>query len=457
MAQDAQLISQAEQISAVSDETLFSVAEGAGKPQKNVKYSDLESKLMTDTKSRVTSLETSVGNINTTNEQQNTRISALETAVKPGVASLAATFTLEQSSNPAFDVVNRAAADLYLSQVGGYLFFNSSDGKTYAAKLNPADWTKLADGTPVTADIEAKTETMVHFPDCHFKAEGKTMKFGGIIPIEGGKVFGAPHWVGAYLGYVGSDGALHSRPNVAPSHSKTMSAFWDCAQKLGKDYGLDNYQHDQLMNAVFEAKYGNLDSQAVIGAGFQHEQWEAARDVPMGLTRSLGDGSGKVLYNDATLGDQYPVKLFGLEDRWSKLWEFRPGIRFEMRDGVRYAIVYDGNQVSNTAEGREFVTAVQSSEGAFVKSMKLGEYWDVIPESISGASAATYYCDSYWANTAGQLLDVGGRSAFFSRCGLSCAASGNGFSYSHATVGSRLAFWSEPVIIGGSELVAILS
>ena len=370
------------------------------------------------------------------------------------VGALASSFTLEQNSNPAFVVNNRGAAELYQSQMGGYAFF-IKDGKVYAAKLNGADWTKFADGTAFTTALEQVCETMVHVPDCHFKGEGKTLHFGGTVPIDGGKVFDSPHWVGAYKIWYDTSGKAHSRPDKAPKHSQTMSQFWAAAQLLGSEWGLANYGFHCLINALFQARYGNLNSQSVIGAGFQTSSWEAARDVPMGLLKHLGDGSGNVYYTDATIGDQYPVKLFGFEDLWGKLWEFRPGIRFYMDNDVLKAVVYSGNQVSNTATGREFVCSVQSASGAYVKSMECGEFWDMIAQNVTGGGSTTYYCDGYWAATGGQLLLVGGLANRGALCGLASAASDGAFSHSSTTIGARLAFYGEPEIVSGAQLVAL--
>ena len=370
------------------------------------------------------------------------------------VGALASSFTLEQNSNPAFVVNNRGAAELYQSQMGGYAFF-IKDGKVYAAKLNGADWTKFADGTAFTTALEQVCETMVHVPDCHFKGEGKTLHFGGTVPIDGGKVFDSPHWVGAYKISYDANNKAHSRPDVTPKHSQTMSQFWAAAQLLGSEWGLANYGFHCLINALFQARYGNLNSQSVIGAGFQTSSWEAARDVPMGLLKHLGDGSGNVYYTDTTIGDQYPVKLFGFEDLWGKLWEFRPGIRFYMDDDVRKAVVYSGNQVSNTATGREFVCSVQSASGAYVKSMECGEFWDMIAQNVTGGGSTTYYCDGYYAATTGQLLYVGGYAAIGALCGLAFAASYLAFSHSDPSVGARLAFYGEPEIVSGAQLVAL--
>lgn len=360
------------------------------------------------------------------------------------------TITLEQSSNPQFDLPTPFMANMYRQQMGGYMM-KTVGGVVYAAKLDASNWDYFADGSKV--DDAAKYETMVRLPDCHFKAEGKTMQFGGLFPIAGGHKFDSPNWVGAYKMFVDSSGVGHSRPGVAPSHSKTMTEFWNCAQKLGSNFGLANYGFQCLIEALYQVSFGNLNSQAVIGSGFQSSSWDACRDVPMGKCISLGDGSGKVLYNDATIGNQYPVKLFGFEDLWGKLWEFRPGIRFYMDGDTRYAVVYSGNQVSNTANGRKF-TIPSSAGGEYITRKTLGEYWDAFPQAVGGGDS-TYYCDGFWASTSGELLFVGGSADSGSLCGLSSASSGAGFSRSGSDIGARLAFYGNPTIVSGSELMAM--
>ena len=360
------------------------------------------------------------------------------------------TITLEQSSNPQFDLPTPFMANMYRQQMGGYMM-KPVGGVVYAAKLDAGNWDYFADGSKV--DDAAKYETMGRVPDCHFKAEGKTMQFGGLFPIAGGHKFDSPNWVGAYEMFVDSSGVGHSRPGVAPSHSKTMKDFWNCSQKLGSNFGLANYGFQCLIEALYQVSFGNLNSQAVIGSGFQSSSWEACRDVPMGQCISLGDGSGNVLYNDATLGNQYPVKLFGFEDLWGRLWEFRPGIRFYMDGDTRYAVVYSGNQVSNTANGRKF-TIPTSAGGEFITRKTLGAYWDAFPQAVGGGDS-TYYCDGFWASKSGELLLVGGGADAGSRCGLSSANSYDGFSISRADFGARLAFYGNPTIVSGSELMAM--
>lgn len=360
------------------------------------------------------------------------------------------TITLEQSSNPKFDLPTPFMASMYQKAMGGYMM-KVVNGKAYAAKLDPSTWEFFADGTQV--DDASKYETMVHLPDCHFKADNKTLQFGGLFPIAGGKTFDSPNWVGAYEMYVGGNGVGHSRPNVSPSHSVNMSSFWSYAQKLGSNFGLANYGFQCLIEALYQVSFGDLNSQSFIGSGFQHSNWEACRNVTMGKCISLGDGSGKVLYNDATLGNQYPVKLFGFEDLWGKLWEFRPGIRFYMDGDTRYAVVYSGNRVSNTADGRKF-TIPSSADGQFITKKTLGAYWDAFPQAVGGGGS-TYYCDSFWANTDGSMLYVGGNAVYDTLCGISCMGTVRDFNDKLAFVGARLAFYGNPTIVSGSELMSM--
>lgn len=360
------------------------------------------------------------------------------------------TITLEQSSNPKFALPTPFMADMYQRAMGGYMM-KVVNGKVYAAKLDPSNWEFFADGTKV--DDASKYETMVHVPDCHFKAENKTLQFGGLFPIAGGKTFDSPNWVGAYKMYVDENGVGHSRPNVAPSYSRTMSNFWSCAQKLGSNFGLANYGFQCLIEALYQVSFGDLNSQSVIGSGFQNKSWKICRDVPMGKCISLGDGSGKVLYNDATLGDQYPVKLFGFEDLWGKLLEFRSGIRFYKDGNTKYAVVYEGNRVSNTADGRKF-TVLSNASGEFITRKILGTYWDAIPQKING-SDSTYYCDGCWSSVDREVLSVGGGAGSLLQCGLSCMDMNSGFSDPLQYVGARSAFYGDSTIVSGSELMAM--
>lgn len=375
------------------------------------------------------------------------RLEAIE-----GLVGAYSEYALEQSSSPIFSRSNAQVAELYANAMGGYLFY-VKNGTVYAAKMNSV-WNAFEDGTPITSAIRQATETMIHVPTCHFGAQGKQMKFGGLSEVQGGHLFDSPHWVGAYQ----MDANGHSRPGVGSGHSKTMTAFWELAQAIHSDFGLANYQFHCLINALYQATYGNLNSEYVLSNGNSRSSasWDAYRDLAHGQTDSLGNGSGCVAAVDSANVTRYVTKFCGFEDLFGKLWEFRPGIRFYMSGDVRHAVVYSGNVVSNSAAGRDISGVLASASGQYTTQMELGEYWDMLPKAVGG-SDTTYYCDGYWAATGGELLFVGGGALSGSPCGLSSASSNDAFSYSSGHVGARLAFYSEPVIVTGAQLTAMMA
>ena len=380
-------------------------------------------------------------------------VKEIQTNMSYAIDSIVSNFTLEGSSSPTFTVNNQGAAAQYINRMGGYLFL-VKNGNVYAAKLNPSNWGKFADGTVVTSAIKEATECMIHVPDCHYLGNGATLQFGGMTPINGGHVFASPHWVGAYQMSTGG----HSRAGVGSVHSKTMTAFWQDAQAIHADFGLANYQFHCLINALYQARYGNLNSESFLSNGNARSSasWDAYRDLAHGMADSLGDGTGCVTATDRANVTRYVTKLFGFEDMFGKLWEFRPGIRFYMSGSVRHAVVYEGNVVSNTAEGRDISGVLSSASGQYATQMELGEYWDMLPKAVGG-SETTYYCDGYWAATGGQLLLVGGYAYIGSLCGLSSANSNIAFSITYDIIGARLAFYSEPEIVSGAELLSMLA
>jgi hypothetical protein len=358
-------------------------------------------------------------------------------------------FTLETSSSPAFTVASAATTNLnaYMAKVGGYLLY-PKDNKVYAAKLKADDWNYFSDGTDATSYVP-KCETMIYLPKCHYASYGKKFIFGG-LSTDYGTVFESPEWVGAYEMCVDSSGTGHSRPDQAPTTNKTIGAFWTCAQGLGTDWGLANYEFFCLINALYQTKYGNLDSQTQVGTGGKTPDWSLWIAVKMGYGRTLGDGSGSA---STSMSGQNCVKLFGFEDLWAKCWEWRQGI---WRSGSKIH-VYNSNKVSSTESDREWNCSFSNS--GYISSCFLGEngHWDMLPKAASGGSNS-YYCDYCWASSSsGPLaLDVGSDSANGSYCGVSFSNLDYGFSCSYSFLSSRLSFYGTPEIVDATTFKSYL-
>ena len=83
----------------------------------------------------------------------------------------------------------------------------------------------------------------------------------------------------------------------------------------------------------------------------------------------------------------------------------------------------------------------------------LGEHFDIFPKKIGGNSTS-YWADYSWANTTGQLGLWGGAASYGASCGLAFANSLNGWSYSYANIGSRLAYFGNLTFVSGASLMA---
>lgn len=364
--------------------------------------------------------------------------------------SVATGIVLEESSNPEWSLLgNVRAIDRVINKYGAIVI--DPVNKVYA-RLSDDDLNTFADGTAWSGEYG---EAVRHFAPLHYlmrkDAQGRWTAWGSQEELNGHAF--AENFVGCYQGSVGADGALHSRPNVNVTASKTMTAFWDAAQVLGTDWGLMDYRDHQKMMLMHLLKFGTANSDNTMGTGLcNNPSGGTWYNYKTGSCAQMGIHTGAMPHVDNNAFKQ--CHLFGVEGLAGGSWEFRPGIRF---DGQR-CIVYEGNIVSNTAEGREFLRDVSLNlSGSYIKQMALGEHFDVIP-TVGGGSASTYWCDGAWSASGGQLLLVGGRSDYGSGCGLSAANSYHGFSYSDAAIGARLSFRGdlhELQLVEGARIAAL--
>lgn len=339
---------------------------------------------------------------------------------------------LEESSNPEWTRLgNKQAIDRVINEYGAIVI--DPDRKVYA-RLSDNDLNTFADGTHWDG---TRGEAVRHFGALHFLVKtdeyGKQTAWGSNHSINGHTM--RENFVGCYQGYVDAAGKLHSRPNVNVTTNRIMTAFWEAAQKTGKDWGVMNYIDHQKMILMHLLHFGTANSDNTMGTGLNSNpsggNWY---NYKTGSCASLGVHTGSAAHVENSSFKQ--CCLFGVEGLAGGSWEFRPNIRF---NGVK-SIVYEGNIVSNYAAGREFNRdAGLNLSDSYTKKMALGEHFDVIPIE-GGAGATTYWCDGSWSASGGQLLIVGGCSDRGSFCGLSAAYSNRVFSVSYADVGARLAF-----------------
>ena len=265
--------------------------------------------------------------------------------------------------------------------------------------------------------------------------------------------------------------ALTSRSGVKPAGSKTITAFWNAAQVNGKDWGLQSYDHRKFMMMLLLSEFGNPNSQMMVGNGVtgsnNGSDWSTPLSWDLGATKSLGDAVGKVdvsWTNSAgtKVLDSNHVSLFGIEDPWALQWEFSQGIycgsaNNDGQDGSE-VFIYEGNRLPSASElashpEGDYRQLTRLTSSGYIQKMALGEYFDLVP-SQHGGGGTSYWGDYHYANNTGQVVLWGGDASDGAYAGLVFPYSGSAWSDSNSSLGSRLAYYGDLVIMSGAQLVA---
>lgn len=355
---------------------------------------------------------------------------------------------------------NVAMWNQFKAQIGRYGL--SLDG-TKAAKLNASDSTKYADGTALDT---SKVNVMVHAPRLYFHVAetgdaGIPHLWMSEYPIGGHYI--PEMWLGAYMGNV-KDGKLRSIPGVTPTGNQSIQTFWNQAQALGKDYGLIDYDHVRLLNMLNLSNYGNANSQENVGYGCcgDGNTWDKTKGLLTGATASLGDACGKIDIS-ATAGNSKSsrVSLFGVEDFWGWYWQMVQNVFFGSSANAAQTgtecFIYEGNRMPSNSEltthpvGEYRQIQRLTTDWAFISSLLIGEYFDLMP-TIKGGDSNSHWCDANVASPTGQLLLWGGLAYGGAICGSSCSDSYDGWAYADANIGSRLAYYGQPQIVTGKAM-----
>lgn len=343
---------------------------------------------------------------------------------------------------------NMQMKDLYYSQCGRYLVKN--DGT--AAKMNPINSAFFTDGTTVD---HTKGHTMWYSPDLYYLVtteNGLPIVWTSLIPIGGKK---APAMCnGAYKGNVTSS-ALVSKPNLVPTGSLSISAFWTAAQVNGKDWGLSNYSHRKKIVMQFLAEYGNTSIQAVLGVGLDGtgSDYDKSRNIQTGKTISLGDASGAVNTLDSASTTVQCISYRGLENIYGQIWEFAQGIL----SNAETVYIWDGNKMANDKPpvGVDYRTQTRltTASAQYVNTMQLGEHFDIIPKTLGGGNT-NRWADGHWSAIVGEVWLFGGVASRGSICGLSASDAGDVFSAAAPSVGARLAYYGTLRFVTGAQINA---
>jgi hypothetical protein len=245
---------------------------------------------------------------------------------------------------------------------------------------------------------------------------------------------------------------------------KANSCEWNC----------NTYQVQKILYWLFVVEYATRNSQKAynssltsegyrqggLGAGVTNandSKWNSEFSyypfVPIGISDSLGNGTGEVSYasvdsSDATWVTVKVPRYRGVENPFGHVWKWTDGINVQIQsdnDGGKskvYVSPAPATWNSSNFEGYSYI-GDEVRANNWIKDVIFGEDGDIIP-SIVGSSSQ-YFADYHYTNipTSGSVLRVlrfGGHASLGSYAGFVCSYSYYSPSFRYASFGSRLCF-----------------
>lgn len=351
-------------------------------------------------------------------------------------------------------------------------------------ELNPNDCRYTADGEAVvdisTNAILPKWQkcdmmkiiplTYGHIQTVQIGASTLYRLWLSLVPLPNGYII-PQQVVGKFKASNVSD-AMRSLPNMTPDNSKTINAFWNCAQSRSKNHGLANLDFRNALLFYMMSKYGYRDSQnckgndgtLIWGVGLDgtestgSDKFEYQRYIKTGHTLSLGKNDGKVAVTDNNGTTVHGVNVNGFENPWGQYWEMVQGICSVGSDVYHWRsnVMPTGTPTAASFEHIDHVVLQRAtSSGATQMNMIASEQgqgvYMIHKQSLSGVS----YGDNFFYGETGQLWLFGGSSNLGSSCGLASAYSVSGWTGSSPSYSARLAYYGDINKVSSARLAEL--
>ena len=291
-----------------------------------------------------------------------------------------------------------------------------------------------------------------------------------LVPLPNGYII--PQQVVGKFKAGNVSGAMRSLPNMTPDNSKTINAFWDCAQTRSKSHGLANLDFRNALLFYMMSKYGYRDSQnckggdgtLVWGVGLDgtestgSNKFSDQRDIKTGHTLSLGKHDGKVAVADKNGTTVHGVNVNGFENPWGQYWEMVQGICSVGSDVYHWRsnVMPTGTPTAASFDHIDHVV-LQRATSDDVTQMNMiaseqGQGCYMIPK---GNVRDISYGDHYWYDSAGQLWMSGGSSNNGARCGLASANSAYAWTDMNSGLSTRLAYYGDINKVSSARLAEL--
>ena len=376
------------------------------------------------------------------------------------------------------------------------------DNGTVNYYLNPANWTKKADGTASVLN-GADGQVMVEIPEYWvmyrtidaMKIEvrisernlpGYTLKpkryvsaYKASLQRSNNKLSSVINLTADFRG--GDNNATNDANSKTylgkPVTGKNLTDFRTYARNraAGTRWNCMTYDVRKSLYWLFVIEYANLNSQAAVvgrnaitgymdgglGNGITNAnetEWVNFNGynpfVPCGASNALGNGSGEVNYVAADFGGAGVNRTFtiprfrGVESPFGDIWEWTDGILIDVKTDASggTSTLYTSNTPANFSSVN---FAAYSNKGllprayGWIKDIIFGTDSDILPLNVQGGGSNTYYCDYYWRNISWDGIRgviFGGGAYDSSNAGLVYTNTSHAPSSVSTFFGSRLCF-----------------
>ena len=405
------------------------------------------------------------------NENDNMVLNELAFYIDVNSASASGSTRVDVGGNMHMRAIWEAAhVDILMDKNGNY------------CELNPNDCRYTADGEAVvdigTNAILDKWKncdmmkiiplTYGHIQTVQIGASTLHRLWLSLVPLPNGYII--PQQVVGKFKAGNVSGAMRSLPNMTPDNSKTINAFWDCAQTRSKSHGLANLDFRNALLFYMMSKYGYRDCQnceggdgtLVWGVGLDGtesgESFNGEKVIKTGATLSLGKYDGKVTVTAAGGHTCHSVNVNGFENPWGQYWELVQGLCSVGTDVYHWRsnVMPTGTPTAASFEHIDHVVLQRAtSDGATMMNIIASEQgqgcYMIQKASVSGIS----YGDNYWYSAKGQLWLFGGPSYNGADCGLAAARTHFAWTDINSGISARLAYYGDINKVSSARLAEL--
>ena len=240
-----------------------------------------------------------------------------------------------------------------------------------------------------------------------------------------------------YVGRYHSDSNYKSTSGSIPISSITRAQARAGSHNLGSDYWMLDFSMWVTIWLLYLVEFANWDSQTVIGYGCGN----GSSKENTGSTDSMPYHTGTMQTSRTTYG--VGVQYRWIEDPWGNVADWCDGITFNQSDVYCFENLADYSDSYQSTGATLVGTRPTSGNYNYIQdlgvSAETGYEWFLYPFSV-GSSQANIpdCCYSYYYDSSGVVLRVGGSYYQDTGNGLFCLVGRDAASYQSASSGARL-------------------